>query len=107
MHRTCGLEALGLQLVVDEQYRLPSLTTVRIPDGVEDLPVREQLLAQFSIEIGGGLGDFAGKAWRVGLMGHTSSPRNVALFLSALQTALAKQGHSAPSTSVVSEALSS
>lgn len=87
-----GLEAMGLSLVVAPGLRLPMLNTVWIPDGVEDLPVRKGLLKQFGIELGGGLGEFAGKAWRVGLMGHSSRRRNVLLFLSALEAVLRQQG---------------
>lgn len=84
-----GLLALGLRPVVeDAALRLPSLTTVRIPDGVDEAAVRSQLLAQFDIEIGGGLGVFKGNAWRIGLMGHTSAGKNVLSFLSALESCL-------------------
>jgi alanine-glyoxylate transaminase/serine-glyoxylate transaminase/serine-pyruvate transaminase len=88
-----GLEALGLALVVDEAIRLPALTTVRIPEGVDDALVRGTLLQRFGIEIGGGLGAFQGKAWRVGLMGATSTERNVTTFLAAFEATLATQGH--------------
>jgi alanine-glyoxylate transaminase/serine-glyoxylate transaminase/serine-pyruvate transaminase len=88
-----GLEALGLSLVVDESIRLPALTTVRIPQGIDDANVRGTLLQRFGIEIGGGLGAFQGKAWRVGLMGSTSTERNVTTFLAALQATLAEQGY--------------
>lgn len=88
-----GLEAMGLELVVDEAYRLPPLTTVRIPPGVDDAAVRRQLLTRFGIEIGGGLGAFQGTAWRIGLMGTTSTERNVATLLAALESALQQQGH--------------
>jgi len=64
------------------------LNAVCIPDGVDDIKIRKALLNDFGIEIGGGLGEFAGKIWRVGLMGHTSRRRNVVLFLSALETVL-------------------
>jgi len=79
-------------MLVPEPERLPSLNTIRIPDGVDDLRVRKTLLNDFSLEIGGGLGKFAGKAWRVGLMGHSSSRKNVVLFLSALTSILKSQG---------------
>lgn len=95
-----GLEALGLSLVVDGQHRLPSLTTVRIPDGIDDAATRRELLTRFGIEIGGGLGAFQGKAWRVGLMGHTSNERNVTVFLAALEAILAQQGHRGPASAV-------
>jgi len=83
-----GLEALGLELPVDESVRLPPLTLVRIPDGVDDRAVRAKLLADHGLEIGGGLGDFKGKAWRIGLMGASATPRHVELCLGALEEAL-------------------
>jgi len=68
------------------------LNAVRIPEGADDLKVRKALLNDFRLEIGGGLGDLAGKIWRVGLMGHASNRRNVFLFLTALEAALRSQG---------------
>jgi alanine-glyoxylate transaminase/serine-glyoxylate transaminase/serine-pyruvate transaminase len=90
-----GLEAMGLALHADPGYRLPVLTTVRIPAGIDDVTVRKGLLARHSIEIGGGLGDLRGKVWRVGLMGESSTPGNVLLFLSALGRLLRADGFSA------------
>jgi alanine-glyoxylate transaminase/serine-glyoxylate transaminase/serine-pyruvate transaminase len=87
-----GIEAMGLSMLVPEAERLPMLNTVRIPEGADDAKVRRSLLRQFGIEIGGGLGDLAGKVWRVGLMGHASSARNVCLFLAALETVLRDGG---------------
>jgi alanine-glyoxylate transaminase/serine-glyoxylate transaminase/serine-pyruvate transaminase len=92
-----GLEAMGLSMLVPKTERLPMLNTVRIPEGTQDAKVRGALLKQFGIEIGGGLGDLAGKVWRVGLMGHASSTRNVFLFLSALETVLRGGGVEVPS----------
>lgn len=86
-----GLEALGIRFAVDEPYRLPMLNAVWIPDGVDDAGVRGRLLNDFGIEIGAGLGPMKGKTWRIGLMGETSSPRNVLLFLAALENCLAQQ----------------
>jgi alanine-glyoxylate transaminase/serine-glyoxylate transaminase/serine-pyruvate transaminase len=83
-----GLEALGLELPVAESDRLPPLTLVRIPDGVDDRTVRAKLLAEHGLEIGGGLGDFKGKAWRIGLMGASATPGHVDLCLNALEEAL-------------------
>lgn len=83
-----GLEDLGLTLHVVEENRIPSLTTVRIPAGVEDLAVRRALLEQYNIEISGGLGELAGKVWRIGLMGYSSRKENVTLLLAALQKLL-------------------
>jgi aspartate aminotransferase-like enzyme len=79
-----GLEKLGLQLWVAEGHRLPQLTTVVVPDGVDDVAIRRLLLRRYGIEIGGGVGPWAGKIWRIGCMGHTARPRNVTLLLAAL-----------------------
>jgi alanine-glyoxylate transaminase/serine-glyoxylate transaminase/serine-pyruvate transaminase len=87
-----GLEALGLELVVDVRERLPQLLAVRIPDGVDDARVRARLLGEFGIEIGGGLGAFKGKVWRIGLMGAGAIPRNVLLLLGALEACLRGEG---------------
>ena len=83
-----GVETMGLPMLVPESERLPMLNAICVPDGVDDIKIRKTLLNEFGIEIGGGLGLFAGKIWRVGLMGHSSRPRNVLLFLSALETIL-------------------
>jgi alanine-glyoxylate transaminase/serine-glyoxylate transaminase/serine-pyruvate transaminase len=87
-----GLETMGLEMLVPEAERLPMLNAVRIPEGADDKNVRSALLRGFGIEIGGGLGEFAGKVWRVGLMGHASCRKNVQLFLAALETILKGQG---------------
>ncbi|MBK8067412.1 MAG: alanine--glyoxylate aminotransferase family protein [Rhodanobacteraceae bacterium] len=86
-----GLAAIGLELLVDERHRLPQLNAVRIPDGVEDLPVRRRLLNEFGIEIGAGLGALAGKIWRIGLMGASSSPDSVGRVLEALAAVLGRK----------------
>lgn len=91
-----GLEALGLRLLVPESERLPPLTLVEIPDGVDDARVRRDLLEQNHVEIGGGLGPLKGKAWRIGLMGESCTPESVGTVLGALRDALASQGHAAP-----------
>lgn len=83
-----GLEAMGLSFVVNEADRLPQLNSVTIPDGVDDAAVRAQLLSEFNLEIGAGLGALAGKVWRIGLMGHTSRAENIMLCLSALEAVL-------------------
>ena len=88
-----GAEALGLSLLAEEGHRLNPLTTISIPDGIEDAKVRRTLLNEYDIEIGGGLGEFAGKAWRVGLMGESARERNVFALLSALETILSKEGY--------------
>ena len=90
-----GIEAMGLSMLVPEKERLPMLNAVRIPDGINDLKVRKVLLNDFAIEIGGGLGQFAGKVWRVGLMGHSCCRKNVFLFLSALEAVLKAEGFKA------------
>lgn len=83
-----GLEAMGINFVVDEAHRLPQLNAVTIPEGVDDAEVRGQLLNEFNLEIGAGLGDLAGKVWRIGLMGHSSRAENIMLCLSALEAIL-------------------
>jgi alanine-glyoxylate transaminase / serine-glyoxylate transaminase / serine-pyruvate transaminase len=89
-----GLEAMGLSMTVAAEHRLPQLNLVDIPEGVDDGLVRSALLADFDLEIGAGLGAFAGKAWRIGLMGHSSNPKNVLLCLTALEAVLSQQGAS-------------
>ncbi len=83
-----GLQALGLQLLVSEPYRLPSLTTVSVPAGIDDARVRGRLLQDYNIEIGGGLGELKGRIWRIGLMGFNSSRTVVLTFLAALAATL-------------------
>jgi alanine-glyoxylate transaminase/serine-glyoxylate transaminase/serine-pyruvate transaminase len=80
-----GLEDMGLELFVPLDHRLPQLTTVKIPDGVDDLTVRRELLDTYNIEIAGGLGPTKGKVWRIGLMGHSSQPQNVLMLLGVLE----------------------
>jgi alanine-glyoxylate transaminase/serine-glyoxylate transaminase/serine-pyruvate transaminase len=87
-----GLLALGLTYTAQEGHQLPQLNAVRVPAGVDDLAVRKQLLSRFGIEVGGGLGDFKGKAWRIGLMGYNSRPNSVLLCLAALEECLQTQG---------------
>ncbi|MBK1732452.1 pyridoxal-phosphate-dependent aminotransferase family protein [Thiococcus pfennigii] len=88
-----GLEALGLELIVPEGERLPQLNVVAIPEGIEDATVRARLLAEYDLEIGAGLGDLAGKVWRIGLMGHSSRPENLMLCLAGLGAVLRDLGH--------------
>ncbi len=85
-----GLEKLGFRLFAEEGYRLPELTTAWVPEGVDEAAVRRRLLERYGVEIGGGLGAYAGKVWRVGCMGHTARPRNVTLLLGALEECLAR-----------------
>ncbi|MCY2978028.1 MAG: alanine--glyoxylate aminotransferase family protein [Planctomycetota bacterium] len=86
-----GLTSLGIQFAVAEEHRLPMLNAVFIPQGVDDVAVRGRLLNEFGIEIGAGLGPMKGKTWRIGLMGEASSPRNVLIFLAALENCLEAQ----------------
>jgi len=83
-----GLESLDLKMLVDKPYRLPMLNAVKIPDGVNDGIVRSTLLTDHNIEIGGGLGVFAGKVWRIGLMGHSAYEQNVDKLLGVLKNQL-------------------
>ncbi len=79
-----GLEKLGFEYLVAPEYRLPMLNAVKIPAGIEDAPTRKKLLEGYDIEIGAGLGELAGKLWRIGLMGYSSSENNVNLLISAI-----------------------
>jgi alanine-glyoxylate transaminase/serine-glyoxylate transaminase/serine-pyruvate transaminase len=83
-----GLASRGIDLLVEPAHRLPMLNAVVIPAGMEDVAVRQRLLNDHRIEIGGGLGPLAGKIWRVGLMGHTARPENVDRFLNALRAVI-------------------
>ncbi len=83
-----GLEAMGLTLFAEKGSRLPELTTVRVPDGVDSAAVRGRLLERHGIEIGGGAGQYAASVWRIGLMGHNARPDNVLLILAALEEVL-------------------
>jgi alanine-glyoxylate transaminase/serine-glyoxylate transaminase/serine-pyruvate transaminase len=88
-----GVAALGMKYAAQEGHQLPMLNAVRVPDGVDEAKVRNDLLNRFGIEIGAGLGAFKGKVWRIGLMGYGARPANVYLLLSALEQLLAEQGH--------------
>ncbi|MEH1972285.1 MAG: alanine--glyoxylate aminotransferase family protein [Nostoc sp.] len=85
-----GLENLGLSMHVEQEYRLPTLTTVCIPAGVDGKAIARQLLNEHNIEIGGGLGELAGLVWRVGLMGFNSRRESVDQLLAALRQVLPK-----------------
>ena len=84
-----GLQEMGLDLFAAEGHRLPELTTVRVPDGVDSAAVRSYLLDRHDIEIGAGAGEFAATVWRIGLMGHNARPDRALLVLAALKDALA------------------
>jgi alanine-glyoxylate transaminase/serine-glyoxylate transaminase/serine-pyruvate transaminase len=86
-----GLEAMGLELLVEPAHRMWTVTAVQVPAGVNDLKVRRRLLEEFNIEIAGGLGELKGKIWRIGLMGNSSTRNNVLLFLAALETILLEE----------------
>ncbi len=83
-----GLEAMGLDFIVDEAHRLPQLNAVSIPEGVDDATVRGRLLNEYNLELGAGLGALAGKVWRVGLMGHSARAENILLCVGALEAIL-------------------
>ena len=87
-----GLEALGLEMLVAPEHRLPQLNTVRVPAGVDEAAVRAHMLARWDLEIGAGLGPLKGQVWRIGLMGASASSWHVRLCLTALADALAAQG---------------
>eukprot|EP00123_Amoebidium_parasiticum_P001269 comp12314_c0_seq1/m.7164 comp12314_c0_seq1/g.7164 ORF comp12314_c0_seq1/g.7164 comp12314_c0_seq1/m.7164 type:complete len:398 (-) comp12314_c0_seq1:99-1292(-) len=91
-----GLEKMGIQLHVQAEHRLPSLTTARIPEGVDGKAVTTYLLTKYNLEMGGGLGELAGKVWRIGLMGFNSRPETVQHFLACLKDALEQQGYKVP-----------
>jgi alanine-glyoxylate transaminase/serine-glyoxylate transaminase/serine-pyruvate transaminase len=93
---SAGLEALGFRFVVPAEHRLDQITVMWIPDGVDDRTVRTALLREHGIEMGAGLGEFAGKVWRVGLMGESSRSEYVLALLSALEKILPKQGYEVP-----------
>jgi alanine-glyoxylate transaminase/serine-glyoxylate transaminase/serine-pyruvate transaminase len=88
-----GLEAIGIVLHAEAGHRLNSLTSIRVPAGVDDLRVRQKLLNEYSIEIGGGLGPLKGKIWRIGLMGESSTEENVLFLLYALEKILQTEGY--------------
>lgn len=93
-HRDVGrslqgaLDARGFEMIAPAAARLPQLTSVRLPTGLDELALRQRLLADYGIEVGGGLGEFAGVAWRIGLMGHTARRRSVSALLGALDEIL-------------------
>lgn len=95
-----GIEAMGLRMHVAPEHRLWTLNAVSVPDGVDEPRVRKQLLEEFDIEVGGGLGVLKGKIWRVGLMGSGSTENNVLLLLAALEKCLADAGYKAQDSGV-------
>lgn len=99
-----GVEAMGLSLLPPHGERLWTLNAVRVPSGVDEAAVRRTLLTVFNLEVGAGLGPLAGKVWRVGLMGASSTPQTLLQFLAALEGALAAHGHDVPSGAGVAAA---
>ena len=91
-----GVRAMGLSLLPPEAERLWTLNAIRVPEGVDEAAVRKQMLQQFDIEVGAGLGPLAGKIWRVGLMGASSTPAIILLFLGAFESVLRARGASVP-----------
>lgn len=87
-----GIEAMGIKMFVPKENRLWTLNAVTIPEGIDDKKIRGKLLTDYNIEIGGAFGPLAGKIWRVGLMGESSSRANVLMFLSALEDTLSGEG---------------
>lgn len=95
-----GVEAMGLTFLVDPAFRLPQLNTIFIPDGIDDAETRGTLLRDHGIEIGAGLGPFAGKIWRIGLMGESSRISHVLVFLTALEKLMRAAGLNIPASGV-------
>ena len=88
-----GFEAIGLEFLVKEENRLPQISAVKVPEGINELEVRKQLLAGWDLEVGAGLGPLAGKIWRFGLMGYTAQQSNVLTCVDALEQVLSGMGH--------------
>ncbi len=99
-----GAEAIGLEPAATAKHRAPMLTTLRIPDGIDDGTIRKRLIQDYGIEIGGGLGIFAGKAWRIGLMGDAANEQNVLLVLNAIEKLLIEFGYRVDAGTAVSAA---
>lgn len=87
-----GIEAMGMHFIVNENHRLPQLNAVTIPVGVQEAEVRKRLLQEYNLEIGAGLGDLAGKIWRIGLMGYACNQSNVLICLGALDAVMSDMG---------------
>ncbi len=101
-----AVEAMGLEMLVsNREYRLPSLNSVRCPSDISDMEVRNGLLDDYHIEVGGGLGELAGKIWRIGLMGLNSSRNNIILLIGALEEILKRKGFPVKSGAGIAAAL--
>jgi alanine-glyoxylate transaminase / serine-glyoxylate transaminase / serine-pyruvate transaminase len=97
---SAGLMALGLRLFAEPAYRLASVATVLAPAGVSAGAVREVLADEYSLDIASGLGEYADRMWRIGIMGHSAQQANVVLLLAALERALVRQGYAPPASGV-------
>jgi len=102
-----GIEAMGLSVLPPEAERLWTLNAVQMPAGVDETAVRRTMLTTYNIEVGAGLGPLAGKIWRVGLMGASSTPQTLLQFLAACEGALATHGHRVPEGAGVAAASAS
>ncbi len=102
-----GFQAMGLEFAVNEAIQLPQLNAIKIPEGVDDAVVRGKLLAEYNLEIGAGLGKFAGNVWRIGLMGQSACEENVIYCLSAMESVLAEMNAPIKTVVAVSAAQSS
>jgi alanine-glyoxylate transaminase/serine-glyoxylate transaminase/serine-pyruvate transaminase len=100
-----GIEAMGLELIVQTEYRLPQLNAISVPAGVDEAQVRKRLLDEYQLEIGAGLGSLAGKIWRIGQMGHASNSKNIIYCLGALDAVLTSMNAPINSGSAVKAAL--
>jgi len=96
-----GFVAMGLEMNAPDEYWLPSLNAVRVPNGVDDGAVIDYLLEKYDLEIASGLGDLEGEIWRIGCMGASATPKNVSLVVSALADALQQQGFDADAGAAV------
>lgn len=99
-----GLRAMGLETFAQEEHLLPTLNAIKIPEGIDDAKVRKRLINEYNIEIGAGLGKLAGKIWRIGLMGASSTKNNVITLLGVLEKILIDDGYKIPASGV-SEAI--
>lgn len=99
-----GITALGLRLFADPAHQLANVTTVEVPPGVDEQEVRAELLRAYNLEIAGGIDQYAGRLWRIGVMGHSAQRRNVLLTLSGLEAALRRRGFSSPPGAAVAAA---
>jgi alanine-glyoxylate transaminase/serine-glyoxylate transaminase/serine-pyruvate transaminase len=99
-----GLEALGLEMFADAEYRLPTVLSVVPPEGIDEAKVRTGLLNEYGVEIAGGLGAYAGKMWRIGVMGHSANEQNFATLLDGIETLMARQGYGAARGAAVAAA---